>query len=203
MRNFLAALALAAGLALPAGAQPPQDASASAATLRLAAWALKSGNAQGLPYVIVDKAHARVFVFDARGTLLGATPALLGLALGDTSAPDIGQRRLSAIAPKERTTPAGRFVASLGDSLQGSKILWVDYDSGLALHRVISTAPKERRLQRLASGLPSERRITFGCINVPVQFFEAVVMPAFLGTAGIVYILPETRTPEEVFGAMQ
>src|SRR5688572_20076269 len=151
MRNFLTGLALAAGLVLQgiAGAATLQEAGASAPTVRLAAWALNSGDAQGLPFVIVDKAQAMVFVFDARGILQGASPALLGLAVGDASVPGIGERKMSAIAPSERTTPAGRFVASLGHSLQGSEILWVDYETGVALHRVIASTPKERRLQRL------------------------------------------------------
>ena len=167
----------------------------------IADWALDSGDNGGMPYVVVDKVNARVFVFDADGRLRGASPALLGLARGDRSVPGIGARKLSTIQPEERTTPAGRFVASLDRSLAGEEILWVDYDSGVALHRVITTVPKERRLQRLESSLPLEHRITFGCINVPVKFYEAVVSPAFTGTSGIVYVLPETRPVHEVFGS--
>ena len=151
--------------------------------------------------MVVDKVNARVFVFHADGRLRGATPALLGSARGDRSVPGIGSRKLSTIQPAERTTPAGRFVASLDRSLGGEEILWVDYDSGVALHRVITTAPKERRLQRLESLVPLEHRITFGCINVPVKFYEKVVSPAFTGTNGIVYVLPETRPVRDVFGS--
>jgi hypothetical protein len=152
---------------------------------------------------VVDKVGARVFVFDAQGRLLGASPALLGLARGDASVPGIGTRKLATIQPHERTTPAGRFVASLDRSLAGEEILWVDYDSGVALHRVIATVPKERRLERLASSMPQEHRITFGCINVPVAFYETIVSPAFKGTSGIVYVLPETRPAREVFGSYE
>lgn len=77
----------------------------------------------------------------------------------------------------------------------------MDYDSGLALHRVIATVAKERRLERLQSSVPLELRITHGCINVPVKFYENVVSPAFTGTNGIVYVLPETRPVREVFGS--
>jgi hypothetical protein len=115
--------------------------------------------------------------------------------------PGIGSRKMSTIRPEERTTPAGRFVASMERSLQGDEILWVDYDAAIALHRVIATVPKERRLQRLASQTPADRRITYGCINVPVKFFEQVVIPAFKGGQGIVYVLPETRPPSQVFGS--
>ncbi|NPC58421.1 hypothetical protein HNE04_22680 [Caenimonas sp. S4] len=156
-----------------------------------------------MPFVIVDKVAGRVFVFDAHGRLQGAAPALLGLALGDHSVPGIGSRKMSTIRPEERTTPAGRFVATLERSLKGDEILWIDYDAAIALHRVIATAPKERRLQRLDSRTPSDRRITYGCINVPVKFFDNVVVPAFRGTAGVVYVLPETRSAREVFGSYE
>jgi hypothetical protein len=167
----------------------------------VADWALHSGDNAGMPFVVVDKVNAKLFVFAADGRLRGASPVLLGLARGDDSVPGIGTRQLSTIRPEERTTPAGRFVAALDKSIGGEEILWVDYDSGVALHRVIATVPKERRLQRLESALPLEHRITFGCINVPVKFYEKVVSPAFTGTSGIVYVLPETRPVREVFGS--
>ncbi len=169
--------------------------------LHVANWAVHSADHKAAPFVIVDKRDSRVFVFDGQGKLLGAAPALLGLAQGDHTVPGIGNRKLSTIRPEERTTPAGRFAASMERSLSGEEILWVDYDSAVALHRVIATAPKERRLQRLASQTPADRRITYGCINVPVKFFDQVVMPAFKGGAGIVYVLPETRSPAEVFSS--
>jgi hypothetical protein len=167
---------------------------------RVAAWILDSGDNRGTPFAIVDKIDSRVFVFDARGRLRGASAALIGLAPGDDSVPGIGQRKMSTILPEERTTPAGRFVASLERSLHGDEILWVDYDAAVALHPVV-VIPNERRLERLASGVPQDRRITYGCINVPVKFFKDVVSPVFRGTSGIVYVLPETRSSSAVFGS--
>ncbi len=170
--------------------------------LQVGNWAVRSADHHAMPFVIVDKRASRVFVFDGQGKLLGAAPALLGLAQGDDSVPGIGNRPMSSIRPQERTTPAGRFAASMERSLHGDEILWVDYDAAIALHRVIATVPKERRLQRLASQTPADRRITYGCINVPVNFFERVVIPAFKGGTGVVYVLPETRRAEEVFGSL-
>ena len=164
-------------------------------------WVVHSGDNHGMPFVIVDKLESRVFVFDAQGLLLGAASALVGLAKGDESVPGIGTRKMSTIRPDERTTPAGRFEASMERSAHGDDILWVDYDAAVALHRVITTVPTERRLQRLESQVPSDRRVTYGCINVPVKFFESVVIPAFKARQGIVYVLPEVRTAREVFGS--
>jgi len=162
-------------------------------------WIVDSGDNRGLPFVIVEKKDAEVFVFDPRGQILGTAPALVGLAPGDDSVPGIGDRPLAGIRPEERTTPAGRFTASLGHDLGKLDVLWVDYADAISLHRVITTNPKERRLQRLATPTPLDNRISYGCINVPKNFFEHVVQSAFTGTNGIVYILPEIKSMHDVF----
>ena len=165
----------------------------------MADWVVDSSDNRGLPFVVVDKENAEVFVFDRDGQLRGATPALLGLARGDDAVSGISGKTLSKIHPEERITPAGRFVAALGDDFGGQKILWVDYDAGIALHPVITTNPKEHRLQRLATPTTLDNRISYGCINVPTKFFQNVVRPAFTGSDGIVYILPERHATREVF----
>jgi hypothetical protein len=176
-----------------------QGAPAANDVRQAADWVVDSGDNRGLPFVIVEKKDAEVFVFDARGQILGAAPALVGLAPGDDSVPGIGDRPLADIRPEERTTPAGRFVASLGHDLGKLDVLWVDYANAISLHRVITTNPQERRLQRLATPTPLDNRISYGCINVPKTFFENVVRPAFTGTNGIVYLLPEIRSMRDVF----
>jgi hypothetical protein len=165
----------------------------------MADWVVDSGDNRGKPFAIVDKTDAKVFVFDAHGRLRGAAPALLGLARGDYSVPGIGNRKLSDIRPEERTTPAGRFVASLGYNFKGKDVLWVDRKNAVSLHRVITTNPKERRLERLATPGPLDKRISYGCINVPAKFFDNVVSPTFTGRSGIVYVLPEIRSISEIF----
>lgn len=176
---------------------------ASVEVTNLASWIVDSADNQGMPFMIVDKVNAQVLVFDTDGGLKGAASALLGLAVGDDSVPGIGARKLSTILPHERTTQAGRFVASLDRDLHGIEILWIDYATALSLHRVVKGTPREQRAQRLASAKPADKRISFGCINVPINFYDKVVSPAFTGTNGIVYILPETRTAQEVFGSYE
>jgi hypothetical protein len=168
---------------------------------QVADWVVDSGDNRGMPFVIVDKRDAKVFVFNADGRLRGAAPALLGLARGDYSIPGIGDREFSDMRPEERTTPAGRFVAMLGYNYQGKDVLWVDYDTAVSLHRVITTKPAERRLQRLATPTPLDNRISYGCINVPTKFYDSVVSPTFAETKGIVYVLPETRSNSEIFAS--
>jgi hypothetical protein len=174
--------------------------SASRDARAVANWVVDSGDSHGMPFAIVDKQEAKVFVFDANGHLRGAAPALLGLAIGDDAVPGIGNRALSTILPAERTTPAGRFVATLDRNLQGKEILWVDYAGAVSMHPVVTAKPAEHRLQRLATPTPLDNRISYGCINVPAQFFDKVVRPAFTGTSGVVYVLPETRSAQILFG---
>jgi len=181
---------------------PPQDLSADApsgAAAQVADWVKASGDNGGLPFVIVDKVGARVFVFGADGALLGAAPVLVGLEPGDDSEAGIGERPLSAIRPDERTTPAGRFLARFGFASGDRTVLWVDYADAISLHPVVTTNPKEHRLERIRSAAPEDHRITYGCINVPATFYNDIVLTAFAGGSGVVYILPDTRSLQEVF----
>lgn len=168
--------------------------------LQVATWVLNSGDNEGSAFVIVDKVQARVYVFNSDGKLRGAAPALLGLTKGDETYPGVGDRELSNIAPNERTTPAGRFVAEPGVNGHGADIVWVDYDAAVSMHRVITNNPAERRLQRLASPKPDEHRISFGCINLPAAFYENVLAPTVKDTETVIYVLPETQPASEVFG---
>ncbi|WP_235906764.1 hypothetical protein [Pseudomonas saliphila] len=178
-----------------------KDEKVSEPARKAANWVVDSGDNQGMPFMIVDKAQAKVLMFDAKGQLSGAASALLGLAVGDDTVPGIGERRLSSMLPEERTTPAGRFVASLGRNLAGKDILWIDYDAAISLHRVVTGNVRERRAERLASPRIDDKRISYGCINVPPGFFDSVVIPAFTGTNGVVYTLPETRDNHAVFNS--
>jgi hypothetical protein len=163
---------------------------------------MASGDNQDMPFIIVDKPDAEVFVFDPSGGLVGAAPALLGQALGDEAAPGIGDVELSNIPMDERTTEAGRFVARLGPAKGMKSVLWVNFDSALSLHPVITSNPQEQRLQRLRSPIADDRRITHGCINVPAAFYRDVVQRTFADTKGVVYILPDTKPVDEVFPAL-
>lgn len=208
--RFLSALAFAAlaATAMPTAAavgdsarradfgreKPSRDA------VQVANWALRSGDHQGGHFVIVDKQRARVYVFEPSGKLRGASPVLLGLAKGDDSVPGIGDKPLSQIPPEERTTPAGRFVAEPGRNARNEDIVWVDYDAAVSMHRVLTSNPVERRLQRLLSRTPSDNRISYGCMNLPVKFYEKVLSPTVASGKTIVYVLPETRPASQVFG---
>jgi len=206
--GVLVAVALAAGVASAAGARPVAASTPATARFGTAAvssdardtvdWVMRSRDNQALPFVVIDKVNAVVFAFDGAGVLRDTAPALLGLARGDDSVPGIGQRKLATITPAERTTPAGRFQASIGADFE-QDILWIDYAAALSLHRVIAGRRVDDRAGRLASATPGDNRISYGCVNVPARFYDGVIKPLFTGTVGIVYILPETRPLRSVF----
>lgn len=153
------------------------------------------------PFAIVDKREARVYVFDGTGHLSGASNVLLGLTPGDTTIADIAQRRPASLGPSERSTPAGRFESQPGHNDKGEAIVWVDYAASLAIHRLRPAPAHERRAERLASATPDDNRISLGCIVVPVAFYEAIVQPSLGRQRGVVYVLPETRPVQALFGA--
>ena len=169
----------------------------SDAARRIADGVLNRNDHHGRPWLIIDKPAAVAYVFDRTGRLIEAAPVLLGLATGDHTVPGIGDKPLSAVKPEERTTAAGRFEVEIGDNLRGEDVLWIDYDSGLSLHRVLRRPERE---PRLATPTPADNRMSYGCINVPRDFFERAIGPVFRPAGGVAYVLPDTRTLEEVFG---
>jgi len=172
---------------------------ASREVRRVGQWVVQSADNGNRHFVILDKRNARVFVFEPGGKLIGASPVLLGYAAGDDTVPGIGDKPIEEVRPQERTTPAGRFVAEPGRNARQEDVVWVDYDAAVSMHRVLTTNPKEQRLERLASPTAADNRISYGCINLPPTFFESVLFPVFRSSRGVVYVLPEVKPLAEVF----
>jgi hypothetical protein len=169
---------------------------------KLASWAVATADYQDRSFVILDKKDARVYVFEPSGRLKAASPALLGFAIGDDNSPGIGTKPLAQIRPDERTTPAGRFVAEIGMNARGEDVVWVDYDAAVSMHRVLTTNPAEHRLERLATPTNEDNRVSYGCINLPKAFYEDILAPTVQKKGAIIYVLPETRPMQQVFGPM-
>jgi hypothetical protein len=172
---------------------------ASAEAIALSHWVRESRDAAGRPYAIVDKRAARLYVFDARGQLAGATAALLGATPGDHTVPGVGLRaQTGQVAADERTTPAGRFDAMPGRNLKGEHVVWADYASAFAIHRLRPGAAFAARQSRLESATPEDNRVSYGCVVVPVDFYLSVVEPVLGQAASVVYVLPETRPVQQL-----
>lgn len=166
-------------------------------------WILESADHRGLPFAIVDKKDARIYVFDAGGQLSGVSAALLGQATGDSSAPGVGEHTQAGNIPfHERTTPSGRFVSKPGRNLGGDHVVWVDYAAAFSIHRVRPGAGQLRREARLASATPHDNRASLGCVVVPETFYSDVVQPLLGRNRGVIYVLPEERPARELFNAL-
>jgi len=173
---------------------------ASADARYAAAWVLAGADNQNLPFAVVDKRDARIYVFEADGRLVGAAAVLLGIAPGDFS---VGiDRAPASLSLAERTTPAGRFEARPGRNDKGEDIVWIDYAASLALHRLRPAPVQERRPARLDSPTPDDNRISAGCIIVPVSFYEAVVAPTLGSHRSVIYVLPESHSARGMFEAL-
>ncbi len=160
---------------------------------------VRDADHHGQPFAVVDKRAARIFVFNGDARLAGASPVLLGLARGDAPGATAGLRRLADLRPGDRTTPAGRFASEPGHNDRGEAIVWIDYEASLAIHRLRPAPARERRPERLASPRADDKRISLGCVVVPVAFFDDIVAPRLGRERGVVYILPESRPAEALF----
>ncbi|WP_230483768.1 hypothetical protein [Sphingomonas sp. Leaf21] len=181
-------------------AQPDPVLLPSPEAQRVISWVGASQDNHGLPWAVVDKKNATLFLFAADGTQMAAVPVLIGIMPGDEASPGVGTKTLASLGPAEKTTPAGRYLAKFGMPIGGERVLWVDYATSVALHPIPKDAgAREKRRERMLSPTPDDNRITFGCINVPQAFYTRQLRTAFRRKGGYVYILPDTKTMEEVF----
>ena len=176
-------------------------ATASPEVVHVANWAAYTRDHQKRSFVIIDKKQARLYVFDPKGKLKGQTPILLGKAVGDTVLPGVATKPVSRLKDEEKTTPAGRFMASRGKNTRGDDVLWIDYNSGVSMHRMRQASAQERRAERMGSAEADDNRISNGCVNVPHAFFNGVLHPTVVKLGAIIYVLPETKTPQQQFGS--
>ncbi len=194
--------------ACPANASDPRsdrlaspDTKPAAAVSRLARWVFETNSGKREPLAIVDKKIARIFVFDADGRFVGSAPVLLGQTKGDVERPGIGRLDPREIEVADRITPAGRFDSQPGQNLSGDAIVWVNYRTAIAIHRLRPSSPAQRRPQRLASAIPDDHRVSLGCIVVEPAFYDGVVAPTLGRQPGVVIVLPETPVASATFGS--
>lgn len=189
----------------PPAAEPDErahfgDLPASADVRRAADWVVRTGDNGGLPFVIIDKRAASLHVFDIEGRAQGATPVLLGIAIGDQFAPGSAEKDMYETRVDERITPAGRFVGEPGLDDKDRSVVWFQYDAGISMHAVLDN-PRERRIERLQTATPADNRISYGCVNVPTTFYRDVVRPLFDRTHAIVYVLPDSGDALSLFAS--
>jgi len=162
-------------------------------------WIHEKGDDHGRPFVIVDKKAARIFVFGAGGRLVGSSSTILGQSRGDVPVPGAGAKNPVNLLPYERKTPAGRFESQPGRNLHGEPVVWVDYDTGIAIHRVRPGISQMTRNASLATEDPNNKRLSLGCVVVPESFFWNIVLPTLGHVHGTIYVLPEDGPVQAMF----
>jgi hypothetical protein len=81
--------------------------------------------------------------------------------------------------------------------------VWVDYDSAFAIHRVRPGFSYHARAAQLASWAPEGKRMSWGCVVVPVAFYRHVVERVLGAGRSVVYVMPERSPLPAVFGQPQ
>lgn len=133
---------------------------------------------RGLPFLIIDKARAQLFAFDAQGDLLASTPVLLGASHADD--------------PGAAATPAGRFEALRPWPGPDGSLSWISPRGELLLRGEPSVLTPGRAMQRLASSRLEDRRISDGSLHVPPEFFRQY-LTQLRGQRSVAYVLPERQ----------
>ncbi len=145
-----------------------------------------------LPFAVVDKQAGMIMVYHQDGAFAGASTVLLGLTPGDESTTGVGQRtQAGRLEAGDRTTPAGRFESLPGNNLAGEHVVWISHADALAIHRLRPAPAGERRVQRMASSNPRDKRISAGCVVVPEAFYDGVIRPVLGHGRAVVYVMPE------------
>ena len=158
-------------------------------------------DAQGKPFIIVDKPAATAYVFDGDGKIIAASPILIGAARGDVLPQSAINKTVDQTLQSEKVTPAGRFGARVEvDAAYGTSLRFLDLPgSYLAMHKTYLDTPSERRQQRLDTVSPEDNRISYGCINVDAKFYKNIIEKNFGKTGGTMYITPDVQTLEQTF----
>ena len=141
---------------------------------------------QGKQFIVADKQAGTLTMYTASGQQITSTPTLFGKTKGDSVS--------------SKNTPSGRFETKQANvSTEGyggsAQVLTQNGQnlqlggSSYAIHRVYTKYASENRQGRLDTPTATDNRISLGCINVPVDFYDTY-LNSDQGT--VVYVMPET-----------
>jgi hypothetical protein len=137
----------------------------SAEVRQVAAWAIRTNDHRGLPFLVIDQVHARLFAFDGSGRLAGSTPILRNPV-------------------DDELTPAGRFVADSRRSARAGVIVWANEHDTLSLDG--APPPPQHEHDPLAAGFHHRWGSS---LHVASDFYQRH-LHAFRHQASVAYVLP-------------
>jgi hypothetical protein len=132
---------------------------------QVAAWAIRTNDHRGLPFLVIDQVHTRLFAFDGSGRLAGSTPILRNPV-------------------DDELTPAGRFVADSRRSARPGVIVWANEHDTLSLDG--APPPKQRDHDPLAAGFHHRWGSS---LHIARDFYQRHLQ-AFRHQGSVAYVLP-------------
>ena len=141
---------------------------------------------QGKQFIVADKQAGTLTMYTASGQQITSTPALFGKTEGDSvSSKNTPSGRFEAKQANVRTEGYGGSAQVLTQNGQNLQL----GDSSYAIHRVYTKYASENRQGRLDTPTATDNRISRGCINVPVDFYDTYLNS---DQDTVVYVMPET-----------
>jgi hypothetical protein len=148
---------------------------------RLVAWAISTGDHAGQPFIVIDKAHGRLFAFTPAGRLLGSTSVLTdGSSAGGTAV---------------RVRKASRLVADNWHTGSRDRMVWVNSVSALSIDGMAPAAVPRQGAQGmgLATRDAAIKRSRDERLHVAEAFYRQYLKP-LKERPSIAYVLPGTVT---------
>ena len=143
---------------------------------------------QGKQFIVADKQAGTLTMYTASGQQITSTPALFGKTAGDSvSSKNTPSGRFETKQANVRTEGYGGSAQVLTQNGQNLQLGGSPY----AIHRVYTKYASENRQGRLDTPTATDNRISLGCINVPVDFYDTYLNS---DQDTVVYVMPETDT---------
>jgi len=157
-------------------------------------------------FFIADKPNGKIHLFDTDGKFLKSSDALYGKQAGDVLTAEAREKPVEKTQDIDKVTPAGVFNLSVNknpDYTGGYVLRFTDNKGdmgGVAIHAVYTGDVKENREAKLASKDLTDKKITFGCINVDASFFTGNIIPRIdkMENAGVV-VIPDAQEQLDLF----
>ena len=141
---------------------------------------------QGKQFIVADKQAGTLTMYTASGQQITSTPALFGKTEGDSvSSKNTPSGRFETKQANVRTEGYGGSAQVLTQNGQNLQLGGSSY----AIHRVYTKYASENRQGRLDTPTATDNRISRGCINVPVDFYDTYLNS---DQDTVVYVMPET-----------
>lgn len=135
--------------------------------------------------IIADKSNGKIFVYNPTNQLVISSPALFGKEISDEySISDYNKG-----GHPKNVTPAGEFRSRkyISHKLNEPVTAFIEgTKTFVAIHPIWLGNPEQQREERMNSLSVEDNRITNGCINVPEDFYFAVLDKLRNGTKVIV-----------------